>query len=81
MVKRTDRQRRRPMTKQPGKAADDRDRGRGILTKVNVDGLRALRFLALVRDCTLQALAVEALNDVLAKYGHRRIVRNPLLDD
>jgi hypothetical protein len=33
--------------------------------------------LALERDTTLQDLAVEALNDVLAKYGKRRIVRNP----
>jgi hypothetical protein len=51
--------------------------GRGILARVNHDGLKALRLLALERDTTLQDLAVEALNDVLAKYGKRRIVRNP----
>lgn len=56
------------------------DRGRGILTRVNADGLRALRILAIERECTLQALVVEALNDVLAKHGRRRIVRNPLIE-
>jgi hypothetical protein len=28
---------------------------------------------------TLQALGVEALNDVLAKHGKRPVVKNPLL--
>ena len=51
--------------------------GRGILTRTNPEGLKALRLLALERDTTLQDLAVEALNDVLAKYGRRRAVRNP----
>ena len=51
--------------------------GRGILARVNPDGLKALRMLALEHDITLQDLAVEALNDVLAKYGKRRVVRNP----
>ena len=51
--------------------------GRGILTRTNPEGLKALRLLALERDTTLQDLAVEALNDVLAKYGGRRVVKNP----
>jgi hypothetical protein len=53
--------------------------GRGILTRVNADGLRALKILAVERDLTLQALAVEALNDVLVKHGKRPVVKNPLL--
>jgi hypothetical protein len=36
-----------------------------------------LRILAIERDTTLQALAVEALNDLLAKYGKRPNVKNP----
>jgi hypothetical protein len=50
--------------------------GRGILTRVNADGLK---ILAVERDLTLQALAVEALNDVLVKHGKRPVVKNPLL--
>jgi hypothetical protein len=44
---------------------------RGILTRVNPEGLRALRILAIELDTTLQALVVEALNDVLLKHGKR----------
>jgi hypothetical protein len=54
---------------------------KGILTRVNSDGLRALKMLAIERDTTLQGLAVEALNDLLAKYGKRPVIRNPLLQD
>jgi hypothetical protein len=45
--------------------------------------LRALPPIQLPAQCdwTLQALAVETFNVVLAKYGHRRIVRNPRMDD
>jgi hypothetical protein len=32
------------------------------------------------RGITLNALAVEAFNDVLRKYGRRASVENPLLD-
>jgi hypothetical protein len=53
------------------------DRERGILTRVNADGLRALKLLAIERDTTLQALSVEALNDMLAKHGRRRTVKTP----
>jgi hypothetical protein len=53
------------------------DQGRGMITRVNADGFRALRMLAAERDTTLQALAIEALNDLLAKYGKRPIVSNP----
>jgi hypothetical protein len=75
------------MAKGAGKAGGPRskqedhpmDQSRGILTRVNGDGLRALKVLAIERDTTLQGLAVEALNDVLVKYGKRPVVRNPLL--
>jgi hypothetical protein len=50
-----------------------------ILTRVNADGLRALKILAVERDMTLQALGVEALNDMLVKHGKRPVVKNPLL--
>jgi len=62
-------------------ASGTKDRGRGILTRVNPEGLRALRILAIEQDRTLQSLAVEALNDVLAKYGQRAVVKNPLSED
>jgi hypothetical protein len=32
------------------------------------------------RDTTLNALAIEAFNDLLKKYGKRQSVENPLLD-
>jgi hypothetical protein len=51
---------------------------RGLLIRVNADGLRALRQLALDEDTTLQSLAIEALNDLLKKHGAKPIVRNPL---
>ena len=55
------------------------DPGRAILTRVNAEGLKALRMLALERDTTLQAVAIEAFNDVLKKHGRRAVVSNPLL--
>ena len=53
---------------------------RAVLTRVNSEGLKALRMLALERDTTLQAIAIEAFNDVLKKHGKRATVRNPLID-
>ena len=51
---------------------------RGVLIKVNDAGWRSLRLLAFERDATLQALGIEALNDLLKKYGKASIVENPL---
>lgn len=59
------------------KTAASADRERAILTRVNADGLRALKLLAIERDTTLQALSVEALNDLLAKHGRRPAVKTP----
>jgi hypothetical protein len=44
---------------------------RAFLARVNADGLEAQRILAIERDTKLQALTVEALNDLLAKYRKR----------
>jgi hypothetical protein len=50
------------------------------MIRVNPEGLTALRLLAVERDTRIQTLGVEALNDLLRKYGKRPVVQNPLLD-
>lgn len=62
------------------KKARDPDAFKSIITRMNPEGWRALRILAAENDTTLNALAVEALNDLLKKYGKRPSVQNPLLD-
>jgi hypothetical protein len=69
------------MAKGPrGKTAATDERVKAVLTRVNAEGLKALRLLALERDTTLQAVAIEAFNDVLKKHGKRAVVQNPVLD-
>ena len=68
---------RKPKT---GPIARDPDAFKSVLTRINIDGWRALRLLAVEKDTTLNALAVEAFNDLLKKYGKRQSVENPLLD-
>ena len=69
------------MAKQAGRKPNNTgESGRAILTRVNPEGLKALRLLALERDTNLQAVCIEAFNDVLKKHGRRAVVRNPLLD-
>jgi Antitoxin-like ribbon-helix-helix len=41
---------------------------------------RALKMLAVEKDTALNALAVEAFNDLLKRHGKRQSVENPLLD-
>ena len=53
---------------------------RGVMIRVNPEGLKALRHLAVERDTRIQTLGVEALNDLLSKYGKRPVVQNPLLE-
>jgi hypothetical protein len=53
---------------------------KAILTRLNPEGWRALRMLAVEQDTTLNALAVEAFNDLLKKHGKKASVENPLLD-
>ena len=62
------------------KRARDPDAFKGIMTRMNADGWRAMRILAAERDTTLNALAVEAFNDLLKKYGKKPLVENPLVD-
>jgi hypothetical protein len=67
---------------QPKTRKKARDPGafKGIMTRINSDGWRALRILAAERDTTLNALAVEAFNDLLKKYGRKPSAENPLAD-
>jgi hypothetical protein len=48
---------------------------RGILTRINPEGLKALRQLALDRDTTVQAMMIEAANDLLRKYRRRPVAQ------
>jgi hypothetical protein len=49
--------------------------------RMNIEGWRALKmFAAVEKDTTLNALVVEAFNDLLKKHGKRQSVENPLLD-
>jgi hypothetical protein len=54
---------------------------KGLLVRMNLAGWRELRILAAERNTTLNALAVEALNDLLKKRGKEPLVENPLLGD
>lgn len=54
---------------------------KGLLVRMNPEGWRALRILAAENDTTLNALAIEAFNDLLKKRGRRAVIANPLLDD
>jgi hypothetical protein len=69
------------MPRQPKSARlKSRDPGsfKGLLVRMNLDGWRELRILAAERDTTLNALAVEAFNDLLKKRGKQPVVQNPL---
>jgi hypothetical protein len=70
---------RKPKT--TGPTARDPGAFKSVLTRMGVEGWRALRMLAVENDTTLNALAIEAFNDLLKKYGKRQSVENPLLDD
>lgn len=69
------------MPRQKSSRTKSRDSGafKGLLVRMNPDGWRALRILAAERDTTLNALAIEALNDLLRKRGKPAIVENPLI--
>jgi hypothetical protein len=69
---------RKPKT--TGPTARDAGAFKSVLTRLDADGWRALRLLAVERDTTLNALAVEAFNDLLRKYGKRAAVKNPLIN-
>lgn len=63
-----------------GPTARDPGAFRSVLVRINTDGWRALKMLAVENDTTLNALAVAAFNDLLKKHGKRPVVENPLLD-
>jgi hypothetical protein len=68
---------RKPKT--TGPRARDPGAFKSVLVRVNPEGWRALKVLAVESDTTLNALAVEAFNDLLKKHGKRQSVANPLL--
>jgi hypothetical protein len=71
---------RKPKTTGPT-ARNNPEAFKQVLTRMSAPGWRALRMLAVERDTTINALAIEAFNDLLKKYGKRQSVENPLLDD
>lgn len=70
---------RKPKTTGPT-ARNNPEAFKQVLTRMGVDGWRTLRLLAVERDTTVNALAIEAFNDLLKKYGKRQSVENPLLE-
>jgi hypothetical protein len=53
---------------------------KGLLIRMNLEGWRSLRILAAETDATLNALAIEAFNDLLKKHRKKQTVENPLAD-
>jgi hypothetical protein len=73
----------RPGSAEPkttGPRARDPGAFKSVLVRINADGWRALKMMAVEKDTTLNALAVEAFNDLLKKHGKRQSVGNSLLD-
>ena len=68
----------RPRAGQRRSQAVERGEIKLILARVNPEGWRALRMLALELDMPLQSLCVDAFNDLLKKHGRRPVVENPL---
>jgi hypothetical protein len=69
---------RKPKT--TGPTARDPGAFKSVLTRLDIEGWRALRMLAVEHDTTLNALAIEAFNDLLKKHGKKQTVENPLVD-
>jgi hypothetical protein len=67
-------------TKQTRLKSRDPGSFKGLLIRMNLEGWRSLRILAAETDATLNALAIEALNDLLKKHGKKQTVENPLAD-
>jgi antitoxin-like ribbon-helix-helix protein len=68
---------RKPKT--TGPRARDPGAFKFVLTRINIDAWRSLKVLAAEQETTLNAVAVEAFNDLLKKHGKRQSVENPLL--
>ena len=69
---------RKPKT--TGPRARDPGAFKSVLVRIKAEGWSALKILAVEQEATLNALAVEAFNDLLKKHGKRANVENPLLD-
>jgi len=69
---------RKPKT--TGPTARDPSAFKSVLVRMNIEGWRTLKVLAVEKETTRNALAVEAFNDLLKKYAKRQSVENPLLD-
>jgi hypothetical protein len=50
---------------------------RHVLTRLNSEGWRALKMLTIERELPLQALLVEAINDLLKKHGKKPVAQGP----
>ena len=59
------------------KASEDEGKTRYLQTRLNDDGWHALKMLSVEERRTLQALFVEALNDLLRKYRKSAVVEGP----
>jgi hypothetical protein len=53
---------------------------KALRKRTNIECQRSLRILAAETDATLNALAIEAFNDLLKKHGKKQTVENPLAD-
>jgi hypothetical protein len=51
-----------------------------VLTRMSPGSWKVLRILAVEKETTLNALAIEAFNDLLRKYGKKASVENPLAE-
>ena len=70
---------RKPKTIGPT-ARNNPDAFKQVLTRMSPNGWKALRMLAVEENTTLNALAIEAFNDLLRKYGKKTSVENPLVE-
>jgi hypothetical protein len=59
------------------KPSADEGKTRYLQTRINDDGWHALKMLSVEERRTLQAIFVEALNDLLRKYRKAAVVEGP----
>ncbi len=67
-----------PAENSGGKTRADAMKGfRYMQVRINEDGWEELQNLRIAQRRSVQALAIEALNDLLAKYGRHQVVKGP----
>lgn len=64
-----------------GKDGTQDREARGLLIRVNHEGLMAVRALRDHLNTSIQALGVEAWNDLLAKHGRKPALKSPLSEE